>query len=177
MSFWPKIKKMKIVPWASKQKFLCFWNNFAKKMVRSTLLCRFSEGPFGQKFSFNAKSWFSKGCTLDVRFSWWIIEKRLQNQFLQCFVMQISVFKPNFRKSCPRKNLVQGAPHEPKFHQKPKVHKSSKMSPRVFQSMFLVVFWSKWCAALSSVVCLGAPSGKKSASTQSYDFQKSGLQM
>ena len=57
--------------------------------------------------------------------------------------------------------LCMEAPHEPKFDQKPKVPKSSKMSPRVFQSMFLIVFWCKWCAALSSVVRHGGPEGQK----------------
>ena len=35
------------------------------------------------------------------------------------------------------------------------------MSSRVFQSMFLIVFGCKWCAALSSVFFSGAPYGEK----------------
>ena len=58
--FGPNSKIVKILPWASKQKFLIFWHNFDEKMVRSTLLCRFSEGPFGQKISFNTNVVFSK---------------------------------------------------------------------------------------------------------------------
>ena len=53
------------------------------------------------------------------------------------------------------------APHEPKFVKNRKVPKSHKMTSGVFWNMFLIVFWCKWCAALSSVVRHGGPEGQK----------------
>jgi hypothetical protein len=46
-----------------------------------------------------------------------------------------------------------------------------------FSGMFRDIFVRTWCAALSSVVCLRALSGKNSASTQSHDFQKETFRM
>ena len=88
----------KIVPWAPKQKFLSFRHHFDKKMVRSTLLCRFSGGPFGQKISFNANVWFSKisqqiDSTIES-----IIEIESHLQKLQCLTIQINVFKAKFSR-------------------------------------------------------------------------------
>ena len=56
--------------------------------------------------------------------------------------------------------------------QKLKFLKSLQGFPEKVPGFIKIVFDKKWCAALSSVVCLGAPSGKKSASTQMCYFQK-----
>ena len=55
----------------------------------------------------------------------------------------------------------------------------NQIFPKLFPELPNKSFWAsdiilirKWCAALSSVVSLGAPSGRQSASTQMCDFQK-----
>ena len=60
-----------------------------------------------------------------------------------------------------------------KFCKKSKVPKSTTINPRVFQSMFLIVFWKKWCAALSSVVVHGAPEGQNNADVVEATVQDS----
>ena len=51
------------------------------KMVRNTLLCLLSEGPFGQNFDFNANVLFSKiSMSIDIRYETFVEnENHLQN--------------------------------------------------------------------------------------------------
>ena len=64
-----------------------------------------------------------------------------------------------FKIACETLSIVGG--HEPKFEKIQNFPRSSKMSSRVFRKIFLIVFGSKWCAALSSVFFSGAPYGQK----------------
>ena len=69
-------------------------------MVRSTLLCRFSEGPFGQKISFNANVLFSKiSQQIDSGIES-IIENESHLQNLQCLTIRINVIKSKFSRDC-----------------------------------------------------------------------------
>ena len=94
--FRQKWKFLGIIPGASKQKFLSFWYIFDKKMVRSTLLCHFSGGPFGQKISFNANVFISKmDPWIDSKIQS-IIENESRLQNLQCLIINMKVFISKF---------------------------------------------------------------------------------
>ena len=137
---------------------------FGSKWCAALSSVFFSGAPYGQKLDFNVELVLDLHMSKTVQYNMFYIRYLVSSDIPD-------IEKPfrccdTFKIACETLSIVGG--HEPKFEKIQNFPRSSKMSSRVFRKIFLIVFGSKWCAALSSVFFLGRPMGKNLTSTLSW---------